>query len=405
MIDMSSPSNPAPEGDDTRQLAQQGAPLGPPTPVVPVEETGEQPLQDATPSAVPPPVSKGQTIRKRSAGRVMGSVVLALGLVTGGVGLGWVLSETDSISLTTTTTATAPTITQAAPSTAVGDEPVAEVAAALLPSMVQIDSTFGVGSGFVYQPGLIMTAAHVVEGQTEVQIRYADGTLETGTVLGSNTANDVAVIQVARTDVPPAPLALNEELRVGQLAVALGSPWRLDQTVTSGVISAVARSVPSATGAQLLHQTDASINPGNSGGALADREGRVIGINVQIFTTTGSNSGIGFAVPIDLAYQLAEQIVSGSPIETAFLGVTGEDATGERAGARITSIESGGPAEEAGLVIGDVVVAVDAQSVQSITDLVGRIRSYMPGETVVLDIIRDGELITVQAILDVRIEG
>lgn len=404
MIDMNSPSNPAPEADDTHQLPD-GAPLGPPTPIAGAEEAVEQPIRDAIPSALPPSAGKMQPVRKRSVGRIVGGVVLALGLITGGVGLGWVLSEDNQISLTTTTAAPSTTIAEVAPVAEPGEEPVADVAAALLPSMVQIDTNFGVGSGFVYKPGLIMTAAHVVEGETEVQVRYADGTLETGTVLGSNPANDVAVIEVPRTDVPPAPLALDEELRVGQLAVAIGSPWRLDQTVTSGVISAVARSVPSANGAQLLHQTDASINPGNSGGALADREGRVIGINVQIFTTTGSNSGIGFAVPIDLAYQLAEQIVSGTPIETAFLGVTGENATGERAGARITSIEGGGPADEAGIVAGDVVVAVDAQSVQSITDLVGRIRSYMPGETVVLDIIRDGEVITVEATLDVRIEG
>ncbi|HKX76487.1 MAG TPA: trypsin-like peptidase domain-containing protein [Acidimicrobiia bacterium] len=337
--------------------------------------------------------------------RLVGAFVLALALVGGGAGLGWMLAGDTPSPTSAPTTTLAASVTAPAPTIEPGEEPVADVAAALLPSMVQIDTTFGLGSGFVYKPGLILTAAHVVEGEQTVQVRYADGQLEAGNVLGSNAANDVAVIQVERTDVTPAPLALGEELRVGQVAIAIGSPWGLEQTVTSGIISAVARPVRSGSGAQLLHQTDASINPGNSGGALADREGRVIGINIQIFTTTGSNAGIGFAVPIDLAYQLAEQIVSGTPIETAFLGVTGEDATGDRAGARITSVEPGGPAEAAGLVEGDVVVAVDAQPVQSITDLVGRIRSYLPGETVILDVLRNGDMITLEATLDVRTEG
>jgi S1-C subfamily serine protease len=380
LIDMNSSSLPSPDQDDT--------------------SSWEGPVEPApSPPAAAPP-KRGASFLK-----MVGAFVLALALVGGGAGLGWILAADNPSPTAAPSTTLAAAVTAPAPTIVPGEEPVADVAAALLPSMVQIDTTFGLGSGFVYQPGLILTAAHVVEGEQVVQVRYADGQLEEGRVLGSNAANDVAVIQAERTDVRPAPLALDEELRVGQLAVAIGSPWGLEQTVTSGIISAVARSVPSGNGAQLLHQTDASINPGNSGGALADREGRVIGINIQIFTTTGSNAGIGFAVPIDLAYQLAEQIVSGTPIETAFLGVTGEDATGARAGARITSIEPGGPADSAGLTEGDVVVAVDAQPVQSITDLVGRIRSYLPGDTVVLDVLRNGEMITLSATLDVRTEG
>jgi S1-C subfamily serine protease len=331
--------------------------------------------------------------------------LLAVALLAGGAGVGWVLADQSpapelSISGGTTLTTSAPAV-EIVP----GDEPVADVAAALLPSMVQIDTSFGLGSGFVYEPGRIMTAAHVVEGQNQVQVRYADGQIEDGTVLGTNPENDVAVIEVGRTDVPAAPLALDEELRVGQLAIAIGSPWGLDQTVTSGIISAVARPVPSRNGVQILHQTDASINPGNSGGALVDREGKVIGINVQIFSTSGSNAGIGFAVPIDRAFRLASQIVSGTTIETAYLGVRGEDATGDRAGALVTTIETGGPAAAAGLREGDVVVAVDTLPVLSITDLVGRIRNYMPGDTVVLDVLRDGKTITLSATLDARQDG
>jgi len=357
------------------------------------------PLREGVPSAMPPPNPR------RSGWRVLGTLLLVVALLGGGVGIGLLLDDQEGATATATTAAAEATTTLAAPVIVPGEEPVADVAAALLPSMVQIDTAFGLGSGFFYEPGLILTAAHVVEGTDQVTVRYADGQLEDGTVLGTNAANDIAVVQVDRTDVPPAPLALDDDLRVGQLAIAIGSPWGLEQTVTSGIVSAVDRPVRSQSGAQVLVQTDASINPGNSGGALADREGRVIGVNIQIFTTTGSNSGVGFAVPINLAHQLAGQIVAGTPIETAFLGVSGEDATGDRAGAMVTSVEPEGPAAAAGLVVGDIVVAVDAQSVMSITDLVGRIRSYTPGETVVLDVVRDGETLTIRATLGVRQEG
>ncbi len=377
MIGMNQPPSPFSDPDDT----------------IPVEG----PLRSEIPSSTPP------LAPRRSLTRVVGVFLLATALVAGGAGVGYLIANDDAAPIATTQPQTASTALT--PVIIPGDEPVADVAAALLPSMVQIETNFGLGSGFFYAPGLILTAAHVVEGTTDVSVRYSDGQLGEGTVLGANVANDIAVIQVDRTDVPPAPLALDEPLRVGQLAVAIGSPWGLEQTVTSGIVSAVDRPVRSQAGAQVLVQTDASINPGNSGGALADREGRVIGVNSQIFTTTGSNSGVGFAIPISLAYQLAGQIVAGTPIQTAFLGVSGEDATGDRAGAIITDVEPGGPAEAAGIQPGDIIVAVDAQSVLSITDLVGRIRSYMPGETVVLDVIRDGQTLTIEAELGVRQEG
>lgn len=370
-------------------------PLSDPDDTVPITPA----LREDVPSAMPPPNPR------RSGWRVLGAILLVVALLGSGVGIGLLLDDQEGATATATTAAAEAATTVAAPVIVPGEEPVADVAAALLPSMVQIDTAFGLGSGFFYEPGLILTAAHVVEGTDQVTVRYADGQLEDGIVLGTNAANDIAVVQVDRIDVPPAPLALDDELRVGQLAIAIGSPWGLEQTVTSGIVSAVDRPVRSQSGAQVLVQTDASINPGNSGGALADREGRVIGVNIQIFTTNGSNSGVGFAVPINLAHQLAGQIVAGTPIETAFLGVSGEDATGDRAGALVTSVEPEGPAAAAGLVVGDIVVAVDAQSVMSITDLVGRIRSYTPGETVVIDVVREGETITIRATLGVRQEG
>jgi S1-C subfamily serine protease len=316
-----------------------------------------------------------------------------------GVGVGWLIGNDPGgdgpVPTTTAATALAPTLEA-------GEEPVAAVAAALLPSMVQIENGFGLGSGFVYQEDLVLTAAHVVEGSNQVTVRFADGNQAQGTILGSDTAHDVAVIGVETGDTAPAPLALDSEPVVGQLAVALGSPWGLEQTVTSGVVSAVDRPIADATSAQVLIQTDASINPGNSGGALADRRGRVIGVNVEIFTLTGSSSGVGFAVPIDVAYAIAGEIVAGTPIETAYLGVTGENAAGEQAGAVITELVEEGPAAAAGLEVGDLVTAVDAQSVRSMGDLAARIRSYRPGDEVVLDVLRDGQTLHLTITLGTR---
>ena len=345
-----------------------------------------------TPPALPPASPKGPS-------RILAALLGGL-LVAGGFGIG-VLVDNDAPAAS----ATEVTLTTAAGTTEIlpeGDEPVAAVAAALLPSMVQIEAGFGLGSGFVYEEGHVLTAAHVVEGSNNVVVRFADGNQAQGTVLGTDTVHDVAVIEVDTNDTPVAPLALDEELVVGQLAVALGSPWGLEQTVTSGVVSAVDRPVPNINSVQVLIQTDASINPGNSGGALADRQGRVIGVNIEIFTQTGTNSGVGFAVPIGVAFDIAQQIVAGTPIETAYLGVTGEDATGDQAGAMITEVVAAGPAAESGLQVGDVVTAVDTLGVRSMTDLAGRIRSYNPGDDAVLDVIRAGESITVTVTLGVR---
>ncbi len=344
--------------------------------------------------------STSPTATRKGPSRLLAALLGGL-LVAGGFGIG-VLVDQDSGPLVTGADVTSTTGAATTDTLPIGDEPVAAVAEALLPSMVQIETGFGLGSGFVYETSHILTAAHVVEGSNNVVVRFADGTQAEGTVLGTDTVHDLAVIEVDTQDTPLAPLALDDELTVGQLAVALGSPWGLEQTVTSGVVSAVDRPVANASSAQVLIQTDASINPGNSGGALADRQGRVIGVNIEIFTQTGSNSGVGFAVPISVAHGIAQQIVAGTPIETAYLGVTGEDATGDQAGALITEVVASGPASESGLQVGDLVTAVDALGVRSMTDLAARIRSYSPDDEVVLDVIRNGEPVNVTVTLGAR---
>ncbi|NND02040.1 MAG: trypsin-like serine protease [Acidimicrobiia bacterium] len=195
------------------------------------------------------------------------------------------------------------------------DEPVADVAEALLNTVVQIERNGGVGSGFVYDDqGHILTAAHVVGGAGEVRVRFADGSFRVGQVVGTDTSQDVAVIVVDPRGLVPAPLALGEDPRVGQLSVAIGSPLGFQQTVTSGVVSAEDRSLRlSGTVVRNLIQTDAAINSGNSGGPLADRYGRIIGVNIAIATRSGGSDGLGFAVPIEIAIDIAEDFTGSRP--------------------------------------------------------------------------------------------
>ncbi len=338
-----------------------------------------------------------------------------------GVGIGYLFTSAPPPSPATTTTSTVTDVTFASePDSPVStsevpffpdtDEPIADVAEALLPSIVQIRvgggvGTIGggVGSGVIYDSrGYILTAAHVVEAGSDIQVRLYDGTLLQGQVLGSDTANDIAVVEIEPGDYAAASLALGERPRVGQVAIALGSPWGLDSTVTSGIVSAVDRSLDSLGGGapRSMLQTDAAINPGNSGGPLADRHGRVIGINVSIYTESGASDGVGFAVPIDRAFRVAEAIREGREFVPGFLGVRGEDApTGEAAGAVIVEVTPGSGAEDAGLKPGDVVSEVDGLPVTGIVDLAARIRDREAGDQVVLTVRRDGETLEITATL------
>lgn len=302
------------------------------------------------------------------------------------------------------TTTTVESVEVAASRDVPGEEPVADAAEVILPSVVHIETGSGLGSGVVYDEGLVMTAAHVVDGADTVRVRFADGEQVTGTVLGTADQVDIAVIEVPRTDVPPATFN-TEKPRVGQLAIAVGSPWGLESTVTSGIISAVDQTNCSFETCSSMVQTDAAINPGNSGGALVDRDGQVVGINVSIFSQSGANDGVGFAVPAEIALAYAESIVSGEPLESAFFGVEGEDVASEgQAGARVVAVVAGSSAEAAGLQVGDVVIAFDGVPVLNFPDLIAQVRAHVPGETVEVDILRDGEPQTVEVTLGVRSE-
>jgi len=299
------------------------------------------------------------------------------------------------------TTTTAPEIEIQAPSFLEGEEPIADAAAVILPSVVHIQTSTGVGSGVIYDAdrGLVITAAHVVGSDQTVRVRLSDGELVTGTVLGSAAGVDIAVVEVGSIDLPAAVFA-TEKPRVGQLAIAVGSPWGLASTVTAGIISAVDQTnCRQEDTCVSMVQTDAAINPGNSGGALINRVGEVVGINVSIYTLSGANDGVGFAVPSEIAVEYADSIISGDPIETPFLGVLVDDASTGRAGALITEIIAGTSAEAAGLEVGDVVFRLGGVTVQSHRDLVAQVRAHRPGSTIEVVVLRDGTEMTFEVTL------
>jgi putative serine protease PepD len=284
-----------------------------------------------------------------------------------------------------------------------GQEPAAVVAKALLPTVVEIRHDSGVGSGFVYDAdGFIMTAAHVIQGVDQVEVRLYDGTELQGEVVGTDERNDVGVVKVDRTGLKAAPLGIGQDLQVGQLAIAIGSPFGLNETVTAGIISSTDRVLED--GREVV-QTDAPINPGNSGGVLADRNGRVIGVNSAIRPGDNSNGnvGIGFAVPIDIAAKSAAAIVKGEQLQIGYLGVTPSLTTsGGRDGALIQEVAPDSPAAKAGIRPGDLVVSVDGQAIESYSEMIAAIRSHQPGDEVTLGIVRGGNETTITATLTER---
>jgi serine protease Do len=277
----------------------------------------------------------------------------------------------------------------------------------------------GLGSGVIYRSdGYIITNNHVVEGSRDVEVAFADGTTERGEVVGTDPTTDIALVSVDRNDLPAADFASGDPI-VGQTAVAVGSPSGFESTVTSGIISGTGREVPAeyTGGTQApslvdLIQTDAAISPGNSGGALADREGRVMGINVAYLppAETGAEN-IGFAIPSATAVSVADQLIEDGEAVHPYVGVYLSDLTQQTAskfgspvdsGALIEEVEPGSPADDAGIHRGDIVTAAGSEEVRSSGDLLSALRDYMPGDTVELKVLRNGEKTTLQVNLAER---
>src|SRR6266516_8200643 len=353
------------------------------------------------PGEAPRPSGPGGVGRLGRLGRGIVAAAVVVLLLAGGYGLGQWRSSTH-----TTSTGGAGIPVTVTPTQIEGSsqEPAVAVAKALLPAVVQIERSDGLGSGVIYDSrGYILTAAHVVDGVNTVVVRLADGTSMQGKVVGTNDATDVGVVKVNRTNLPVAALARNVKLQVGQTAVAIGSPFGLEGSVTAGVVSAISRDLQTSNGTMQVIQTAAPINPGNSGGALADRQGRVIGVNDSISSQSGGNEGVGFAVPIDTAATSAAQIVSGQPAPTSgFLGVSASDPTLGRAGALISQVVRGSPAEKAGIQVGDLVVAVNGQAVQSGDALGAQVSALHAGSKAQITLVRNGKETTITATLASR---
>lgn len=271
----------------------------------------------------------------------------------------------------------------------------------------------GNGSGVIIRPdGYILTNNHVVAGADRLVVTVGAEDV-TATVVGTDPSTDLAVVKVDRTGLPAAEIGSSANLRVGQPVVAIGAPWGLEKTVTAGIISALGRSsvAESASGLTAytsLIQTDAAINPGNSGGALCDARGRVIGINTLIQSTSGAFAGIGFAIPIDFAMGVADEIIETGRATHPFLGVataTIDEATAERfglpvsAGAYVQNVVSGSPAEAAGIRAGDIIVRIGKDEIASVEDVFAAVRSHKVGEKVEVEVVRGSKRLTLTATL------
>jgi S1-C subfamily serine protease len=261
---------------------------------------------------------------------------------------------------------------------------VVEVAEALRPAVVNLRSGGsrgeGSGSGLVFAPdGFLLTNHHVVRGNGAVRVRFTDGRELEGRVVGADPWTDLAVVQANASGLPHAPLGDSAPLRVGQLVVAIGSPFGFDSTVTAGVISALGRTLRSITGHLVdgVIQTDAALNPGNSGGPLVDSRGRVIGINTAIIAPA---QGICFAIPINMAKHIVPQLMQHGRVVRGYLGMHGRTVPLRRSLARhfqlsqesvveVQAIESGAPADQAGIQVGDLIVELGDTSVASVDDL------------------------------------
>jgi S1-C subfamily serine protease len=253
--------------------------------------------------------------------------------------------------------------------------------------------TQGEGAGVVYdKKGHILTDEHVVAGATSVKVKFQDGYVASAKVLGTDPSTDVGVIQVnaPTSELHPIPFADSSAAAVGDSVVAIGSPFSLPETTTTGIVSAVGRSITAPNNYTITAaiQTDAAINPGNSGGPLLDASGRVLGLNDQIQTQSGSSAGVGFAVPSNTVARIANLIIAGHSVKHSYVGVElNANSTG---GAQVTKVQPNSPALSAGLQQGDVVTAINGKAISSTSQFIQTVDSYPPGTKLTLTVKRGG---------------
>jgi S1-C subfamily serine protease len=400
----------------------------------PVQSTPEswfEPAASAATTTVP------KAVERRRSGGVLGPVlaasIIAATLASGGTYLTLRASGAlDQVGGTTTVPigqiASAPQPVKFDESSAIID-----VAARVSPAVVKIVSTTdptnvdptateGIGSGIIYDKnGWILTNRHVVSGGGKLTVELKDGRQFDGTIYGIDTLTDLAIVKVDATDLPTAAIGDSSTLKVGQTTIAIGSPLgTYTSTVTSGILSATGRTIKVDNGTiNNLLQTDTAINPGNSGGPLLDAGGNVIGINTAI---AANANGIGFAIPINIARPIMEQAVAGQKLARPYLGIYYEMLTLQRAtslnlpvhegayvsdgqdasGQPIPAVRAGQPADKAGIKVGDIIVTIEGQAIDTEHPLDSVVTQFAPGRTVSVGLVRNGQHIEVKLTLSVR---
>ncbi len=258
--------------------------------------------------------------------------------------------------------------------------------------------TRGIGSGFIVDPkGVILTNAHVVAGANEVKVKLTDKREFRAKVIGVDKTTDVAVLRIDAKNLPAVKIGDPSRTRVGSWVLAIGSPFGFDNSATAGIVSARSRTLPNEGYVPFL-QTDVAVNPGNSGGPLFDAAGEVIGINSQIYTQSGGYMGLSFAIPIDVAMHVEQQLVQHGHVTRGLLGVTIQDVNQsladsfglpKAAGALVSSVQPGGPAAKAGMQPGDVILALDGNPITTSSELPPRVANLSPGSAAKLEVWRD----------------
>ncbi|WP_030157793.1 S1C family serine protease, partial [Glycomyces sp. NRRL B-16210] len=377
-----------PPTEQTRVLHP--APTGAPQMAAP----GQAPAWQPGPPVPPMYRHPGAPPPSRGRGKLVAGA-LALALIAGGAGgvAGWFLNDGSS----------GTTVVESVSMDAGTGMTYTEIVDKTRPSVVTIVTDSAEGSGVVYsEDGYIVTNNHVVDGAQAVQVRFSNGSTADAAIVATDATQDLAVIQVSDgEDLQPITFGDSDKIQVGDAAVAIGSPLGLEGTVTTGIVSALDRSMTVAgeegqgfgqSSSQTLTgllQTDAAINSGNSGGALVDGNGDLIGINTAIATTDSGSIGLGFAIPSNTVQSVVEQLIENGSVEQGYLGVSVADTDGN--GAMVLGVEPGSPAEEAGLQEGDIITGIDGAPITGASEVVAAVQGQASGTEVVITYTRDEE--------------
>ena len=267
----------------------------------------------------------------------------------------------------------------------------------------------GLGSGVIVSPdGYILTNNHVVEGADQITVTLADSRIAEARIVGTDPETDLAVLKIELDKLPVIVLGNSDHAVVGDTVLAIGNPFGVGQTVTSGIISALGRSELGINTFENFIQTDAAINPGNSGGALVDVEGNLLGINTAIYSRSGGSMGIGFAIPVSTAKIVMDGLVKDGKVTRGWIGVEPNELSpelaetfgvaGANAGVIITGVLQGGPAARAGMLPGDVIVQVDEQRVRNVAEMMTSVASLQPGQRADFEILRNGQSMTLNIV-------